>query len=74
MKSNSLGIFATSNNLAKKQYSELKLFQTVEITINQVRRERVSSENTLEIERERPKRGRTEKVWSKSRKTRNGIR
>ena len=44
--------FAISNELAKQRYSELKLFQTEEITIIQVRGERVSSENRLEIERD----------------------
>ena len=45
--------FAISNKLAKQRYSELKLFQTEEITIIQVRGERVSSENRLQRERER---------------------
>ena len=44
--------FAISNKLAKQRYSELKLFQTEEIIMIQVRGERVSSENRLEIERE----------------------
>ena len=69
--------FAISNKLAKQRYSELKLFQTEEIIMIQVRGERVSSENRLEIgrerERERPERERTLKVWSESRKTRNGV-
>ena len=60
--------FAISNELAKQRYSELKLFQTEEITTIQVHGERISSENRLEIERER-----TEKTWSESRKTRNGV-
>ena len=60
--------FAISNKLAKQRYSELKLFQTEEIIMIQVRGERASSENRLEIERER-----TEKVWSESRETRNGV-
>ena len=78
MKSNSW-YFAISNKLAKQRYSELKLFQTEEIIMIQVRGERVSSENRLEIgrererERERPERERTLKVWSESRKTRNGV-
>ena len=45
--------FAISNELAKQRYSELKLFQTEEITTIQVHGERISSENRLEIERER---------------------
>ena len=45
--------FAISNELAKQRYSELKLFQTEEITTVQVHGERISSENRLEIERER---------------------
>ena len=67
--------FAISNKLAKQRYSELKLFQTEEITTVQVHGERISSENRLEIERERerPKRERTEKTWSESRKTQNGV-
>ena len=69
--------FAISNELAKQRYSELKLFQTEEITTVQVHGERISSENRLEIEREReserPKRERTEKTWSESRKTQNGV-
>ena len=60
--------FAISSELAKQRYSELKLFQTEEITTVQVHGERISSENRLEIERER-----TEKTWSESRKTRNGV-
>ena len=51
MKSNSW-YFAISNKLAKQRYSELKLFQTEEIIMIQVRGERVSSENRLEIEGE----------------------
>ena len=51
LKSNSW-YFAISNKLAKQRYSELKLFQTEEIIMIQVRGERVSSENRLEIERE----------------------
>ena len=78
LKSNSW-YFAISNKIAKQRYSELKLFQTEEIIMIQVRGERVSSENRLEIgrererERERPERERTLKVWSESRKTRNGV-
>ena len=45
--------FAISNELAKQRYSEPKLFQTEEITTIQVHGERISSENRLEIERER---------------------
>ena len=44
--------FAISNKLAKQRYSELKLFQTEEIIMIQVRGERISSGNRLEIERE----------------------
>ena len=44
--------FAISNELAKQRYSDLKLFQTEEITTVQVHGERISSENRLEIERE----------------------
>ena len=51
LKSNSW-YFAISNKLAKQRYSELKLFQTEEITMIQVCGERVSSENRLEIEGE----------------------
>ena len=51
LKSNSW-YFAISNKLAKQRYSELKLFQTEEIIMIQVRGERISSENRLEIERE----------------------
>ena len=51
LKSNSW-YFAISNKIAKQRYSELKLFQTEEIIMIQVRGERVSSENRLEIERE----------------------
>ena len=78
LKSNSW-YFAISNKIAKQRYSELKLFQTEEIIMIQVRGERVSSENRLEIgrererERERPERERTLKVWSESRKTPNGV-
>ena len=43
--------FAISNKLAKQRYSELKLLQTDEIIMIQVRGERISSENRLEIER-----------------------
>ena len=50
------GYFAISNKLAKQRCSELKLFQTEEITIIQVRGERVSSENRLEIVRGRDQR------------------
>ena len=57
MKSNSW-YFAISNKLAKQRYSELKLFQTEEIIMIQVRGERVSSENRLEIERESDQRER----------------
>ena len=52
LKSNSW-YFAISNKIAKQRYSELKLFQTEEIIMIQVRGERVSSENRLEIGRER---------------------
>ena len=52
LKSNSW-YFAISNKIAKQRYSELKLFQTEEIILIQVRGERVSSENRLEIGRER---------------------
>ena len=45
--------FAISSELAKQRYSEPKLFQTEEITTIQVHGERISSENRLEIERER---------------------
>ena len=57
MKSNSWYL-AISNKLAKQRYSALKLFQTEEIIMIQVRGERVSSENRLEIERERATRER----------------
>ena len=50
--------FAISNELAKQRYSDLKLFQTEEITTVQVHGERISSENRLEIERERATRER----------------
>ena len=60
--------FAISNELAKQRYSEVKLFQTEEITTIQVLGERISSENRLEIERDR-----TEKTCSESRKTRIGV-
>ena len=52
LKSNSW-YFAISNELAKQRYSEPKLFQTEEITTIRVHGERISSENRLEIERER---------------------
>ena len=45
--------FAISSELAKQRYSEPKLFQTEEITTIQVHGERISSENRLEVERER---------------------
>ena len=43
----------TSDELAKQRYSEPKLSQTEEITTIQVHGGRISSENRLEIERER---------------------
>ena len=69
LKSNSW-YFAISNKIAKQRYSELKLFQTEEIIMIQVRGERVSSENRLEIERESDQRERELKRCGASREKR----